>query len=236
VLPGPLPAEKRAALKRRLGIAGDAPVVTLGSARQGESEMLLAALEGPEAERAPVVILAPRHLENVPRVAAACAESGYDVTLSAAAGTESAARGGGGGGAPADEGGAGAHGAGGARRAVIVNEMGRLLEYYAISDIGVVGGTLKPYGGHNPLEPASQGAVVVVGPHRDNIGDDMDYLASRDAVVVTDGVRLGAVIRSILSDPAMMKGLAERAALAVEAGRGASLRCVEAMKARGLLG
>lgn len=239
VLPGPIPEEKRAALKGRLGIAGDRPVVTLGSAREGESEMLLEALDGLDPEAAPVVILAPRHLENVPGLEAACRESGYGVTLSAEAGA-------GGGGAPGTaEAGAGAPGtgeagaeaceAGEARRAVIVNEMGKLLEYYAISDIAVVGGTLRPYGGHNPLEPASQGAVVVIGPFRDNIADDMDYLASRDAVAVTDGMRLDEVIRDILSDPERMRGLADRAAMAVEAGKGASLRCVEAMKARGLL-
>jgi 3-deoxy-D-manno-octulosonic-acid transferase len=222
VLAGPVPAEQRRALRKRLGISDAAPVVMLGSARQGESEILLEAIRAESMETLPTVILAPRHLENVRLIEAVCRRSGYGVALSAGAGESGRAP-------EAGE-------AGGAGRAIIVNEMGRLLEYYAISDIGVVGGTFKPHGGHNPLEPASQGAVVVVGPHRDNIADDMDYLISRDAAVITDEPGLGAVIRGLLFDPARMSALAERAAGAVQDKKGASRRSIEAMKARGLLG
>jgi 3-deoxy-D-manno-octulosonic-acid transferase len=229
VLPGPMPQGERAALRERLGVGAERRVVTLGSAREGESEVLLDALEGIPSRILPLVILAPRHLENVPGLRTVCAQRGYEVTLSAGPGGRP------GDAPPAERAAAGRGGAGGDRRVLLVNEMGRLLDYYSISDIAVVGGTLRPFGGHNPLEPASQGAVVVVGPHRDNIADDMDYLLSRDAAVLTDGGRLGDVISGILSDPAKMRGLAERAARAVEAGKGASLRCVEAMKERGLL-
>jgi 3-deoxy-D-manno-octulosonic-acid transferase len=193
----------------------------LGSAREGESEILLEALKEQSVEALPVVILAPRHLENVSRVGAACRKYGYSVTYSA--------------GPPEGESGAEEGAMGEGRRAIVVNEMGRLLEYYSISDIGVVGGTLEEHGGHNPLEPASQGAVVVVGPHRDNILDDMDYLVARDAAITTDAARLGKVIRDLLFEPSRMEGLARRAAEAVEARKGASGVCVEAMKARGLL-
>lgn len=222
VLAGPVAPEKRRALRKRLGIGDATPVVVLGSAREGESEILLEAMASQRMETLPTLVLAPRHLENVGHIEAACRRFGYAVTLSA----------GGGGDAPSS--GGNEDGAGG--RAVIVNEMGRLLAYYAISDIGIVGGTFKPHGGHNPLEPASQGAVVVVGPHRENIADDMDYLISRDAAVVTTVERLGVVLAGLLFDPAGMSALAERAAEAVEAKKGASRRCALAMKSGGLLG
>ncbi len=216
-LPGPAGEAERARLRKRLGLAGQGPVVILGSARRGESEILLAALEGLDGAAAPTLVIAPRHLENVPDVTAALKAAGYAVRLSAG---------------PAE---GPAPGAPGRRRAVIVNEMGRLLDYYGASDIAVLGGTFAPRGGHNPLEPVSRGAVLVVGPHRDNIADDMACLMDRGGAVVTDEAGLGGALRGLLADPARMQSIARSAASALQARKGASLRCVEAMKARGLI-
>ena len=227
-LPGPVPAERRAALRRSLGIAGSRPVVTLGSAREGESEILLRALAGFDAAGAPAVVLVPRHLDRVGALEDMCRSMGYGVRLSA----------GGGRGRPPGNGpdlpGRQEEGAAG-RTVIIVNEMGKLLEYFAISDIGIVGGTFRPYGGHNPLEPASQGAAVVLGPYRDNISDDVEYLLARDAAVITDEDGLGDVIGRLLSDREGLADMAARAASAVQAGKGAARRCVDAMKAAGVL-
>lgn len=227
ILPGPMGAEERRALRRRLGIEESRPVVMLGSAREGESEILMRALHGLDVGQAPAVILAPRHLVNVPRIEKACREMGYTVRLSSDAGR-------------------GQMQVSGAKQAaakdaraegpvIVVDEMGRLLEYYAVSDIGVIGGTFRPFGGHNPLEPASQGAVVIAGPHRDNIADDMEYLMSRRAAVVADEAGLGPAIARLLMDRAEMRAFAESGVAAVEAMKGAARRCVEAMKARKLL-
>lgn len=227
ILPGPIGEEERRALRRSLGIGESRPIIVLGSAREDEGEILMRALRGLDAAEAPTVILAPRHLENVPRIERACRQMGYGVLLSSHAArgrAEVRTR------TPAAP-------AGGAAESpvIVVDEMGRLLEYYAVSDIGIVGGTFRPLGGHNPLEPASQGAVVIAGPHRENIADDMEYLVSRHAAVVVDEAGLGAAIAGLLRDPAGMRGLAERGVAAVEARKGASRRCVEAMKARRLL-
>jgi len=216
VLPGPMEEERRRALKERLGLAWGRPVIILGSARDGETEVLLRGLEALDSGAVPAVVIAPRHLENVPRFDAALRRAGYTVRLSAA----------GAGDGPAE--------LLGEREAIMVNEMGRLLEYYAVSDIAVLGGTFAPHGGHNPLEPASQGAVVVVGPYRDNIADDMEYLMGENGVVITDGAGLGGTLRDLIADPARMEATAQRASCAVRARKGASLRSLEAMKSAGV--
>jgi len=217
MLPGPVEEGERAALKRRLGLGDGRPVIILWSAREGESEVLLRGLNDLDSGSFPAVIIAPRHLENVPGLDAVLAAAGYTVRLSADLREEGVA------------------GLLGDREAIIVNEMGRLLEYYAVSDVAVLGGTFAPHGGHNPLEPASQGAVVVAGPYRDNIVDDICYLMGEDGVIITDGAGLGGVVRDLIADPARMEATARRAASAVPARKGASERCVGAMKSRGLL-
>jgi 3-deoxy-D-manno-octulosonic-acid transferase len=217
VLPGPVEEAERRALKRRLGLGEGRPVIILGSAREGETEILLRGLGDLDSAAVPAVIIAPRHLENVPRLEAALGRAGYTARLSADAREEGPA------------------GLLGDREAIIVNEMGRLLEYYAVSDVAVLGGTFTPHGGHNPLEPASQGAVVVVGPYRDNIADDIHYLMGENGVIITDGAGLGGALRDLIEDPARMEATARGAACAVQARKGAAVRCVEAMKSRGLL-
>jgi len=47
----------------------------------------------------------------------------------------------------------------------IVDTYGRLNLFYAIADVAFVGGSLRDFGGHNPLEPASFGVPVIFGPY-----------------------------------------------------------------------
>ena len=217
-LPGPVPEAARAALRDRLGLSGSRPVIILGSARGGETEILLGALADIDRSREPAVIIAPRHLKNVPKVETALAAAGYTARLSEGRGDGEAT------------------GPLGAREAIIVNEMGKLPQYYAVSDIAVLGGTFRPHGGHNPLEPISQGAVVVAGRYRDNITDDMEHLLARDAAVVSGPESLGGALGGLLEDRARMRAFAERAIAAIEERKGASARCVEAMKSGGIIG
>ena len=48
---------------------------------------------------------------------------------------------------------------------LIIDKMGYLSQIYAIADIAFVGGSLKPYGGHNILEPAVYSIPIISGPY-----------------------------------------------------------------------
>jgi 3-deoxy-D-manno-octulosonic-acid transferase len=41
--------------------------------------------------------------------------------------------------------------------------MGELNNFYAISDVAILGGAFAPIGGHNPLEPARFGCKIISG-------------------------------------------------------------------------
>lgn len=45
----------------------------------------------------------------------------------------------------------------------LIDAMGELNNFYAISDIAILGGAFAPIGGHNPLEPAHFGCKIITG-------------------------------------------------------------------------
>ena len=51
---------------------------------------------------------------------------------------------------------------------LILDTLGELAQFYALSDVAFVGGSLVPWGGHNLLEPAFYAKPVFFGPHMDN--------------------------------------------------------------------
>ncbi len=46
---------------------------------------------------------------------------------------------------------------------ILVDKMGELVNFYAICDIAIMGGTFKPIGGHNVLEAAQFGIKIISG-------------------------------------------------------------------------
>jgi len=215
ILPKPLSAESRAAVRRELGIDPSRLVITIGSARTGESEIVLDAVRSKLADLRPLVVIAPRHMNLVAQIEDLCGAQGLDfTTVSGDSPYGRASR---------------------ETQVLIIGRMGRLLDIYAISDISIVGGTFKPLGGHNPLEPASQGTVILVGPHIQNITDDIDYLVSEGAARVTDESALAGLLDSLARNKADREKMSERAIHAVRHRKGIAARCVDIMGEKGLL-
>ncbi|MFZ1947215.1 MAG: glycosyltransferase N-terminal domain-containing protein [bacterium] len=216
MLPGPMDAVRRREIRRSLGIGDGTKVVTLGSAREGETEILLEAMSDPHTRSAARAIVAPRHLEMVPRIEELCRSRGFDCRLISdlAAPAGAAVRG---------------------EEVLVLARMGLLLETYGISDIALVGGTFGPYGGHNPLEPASQGCVTVVGPHTQNIQDDMTYLIERSCAVVVGEGEAPARIAGLVAGGEELARMGRAAIAAVGEKKGVAARCVAAMDRRGVL-
>ncbi len=216
ILPEPLSPEQRRRIRRRLGVDQDRPVITLGSIRQGEFSAILDALRPVIKAESPLVIVAPRHMTMLPVIKGLIASAGYSF-------------------AEIDS--ASPFGSGNAQSInfLLVAQMGRLLEMYAIADIAIIGGTFKPYGGHNPLESASQGAVTIVGPHIQNISDDIQYLRSHKCAFVIEASRLGQLVGELLEESSERQQIASRAIEAVKAKKGIASKCVDIMVNRGLL-
>src|SRR5262249_29190428 len=105
---------------------------------------------------------------------------------------------------------------------LLVDTLGELLDFYAMSDVAFVGGSLLPIGGHNLLEPAALGIPVLTGPHTFNAADISKILIdSGAAVVVKDATELGQRVAALLSNPAERERMGAAGRAAVEGNRGA---------------
>ena len=140
----------------------NAPVWIAGCTRPGEEETLLRAFELARREVPDLVLwLAPRHPNRFDRVAALIERHGYhpirwsQLDSCQPCPTRSPV--------------------------VLIDRMGSLASLYVHATVAFVGGSLKPYGGHNPLEPALAGAPVLFGPYMDDQFDAATLLLSMDA-------------------------------------------------------
>jgi 3-deoxy-D-manno-octulosonic-acid transferase len=105
---------------------------------------------------------------------------------------------------------------------LLVDTLGELLDFYAMSDVAFVGGSLVPVGGHNLLEPAALGVPVLTGPHNHNGADIANILIDAGAaVLVKDAAQLGERVATLLSNREERDRMGAAGRAAVEGNRGA---------------
>ncbi|MBW1713084.1 MAG: glutamine-hydrolyzing carbamoyl-phosphate synthase small subunit [Deltaproteobacteria bacterium] len=135
--------EAAEALGRVLGLAGR-PVWVAGSIRSGEESIIIQAFkevcrEVPGA----VLVIAPRHLNKIRVLTQALNRAGLSYRRRSLVDGGQA----------------------GDSQVVILDTMGELFALYSWAWVALVGGSLAPLGGHNPLEPAYWSKPVLFGPH-----------------------------------------------------------------------
>jgi len=115
---------------------------------------------------------------------------------------------------------------------LLLDSIGELAAAYALADAVFVGGSLEPFGGHNPLEPAVAARVPVFGPSMDNFREVAKELVAADAaIVVRSGKELGESWAALLDDPARDKRMGHAALEFVERNRGATAATLEQLAA-----
>ncbi|MGB0663337.1 MAG: lipid IV(A) 3-deoxy-D-manno-octulosonic acid transferase [Pontibacterium sp.] len=62
--------------------------------------------------------------------------------------------------------------------------LGELAALYACADAVLIGGSFKPVGGHNPLEPAYHGIAPVTGPHIHNFATMFAEMVEQEAAFI----------------------------------------------------
>lgn len=106
---------------------------------------------------------------------------------------------------------------------LLLDSMGELIDAYAAGDIALVGGSLVPVGGHNPLEPAALGLPVIFGPHMSNARESArGLLAAEGAIQVSAAGELRSTLEKLLSDRESISHIGGKAMKMVEEKRGAS--------------
>jgi 3-deoxy-D-manno-octulosonic-acid transferase len=84
----------------------------------------------------------------------------------------------------------------------LADTLGELGNWYALTDIVFLGGSLKRIGGHNPFEVAQAGAAVLSGPHVFNFEETFREMNREKALVtVVDAVDLQAQVARLLDNP-----------------------------------
>jgi 3-deoxy-D-manno-octulosonic-acid transferase len=220
-----------AAAKRLQGRAGWRHVLVLGSVRRGEVLELREALEAMGGLPGPaLVVIAPRHTEHADQIARVLAPSArvcVDRHRKASAILP----------APAEVMGtaSSASGAAASRPAMLmVRTTGELRHFYALADLGFVGGTLCPIGGHSLFEVAELGVPVFYGPHTANVADVASALEEAGGGVrVASGAALGAALRAMLAAPRVREAAAAGAFRAAASLGGAVARTLAALDAWG---
>jgi 3-deoxy-D-manno-octulosonic-acid transferase len=200
----PLPdniGQRAVELRRRWG---DRPVWVAGSTREGEEDIVLAAHHRIRSERPDaLLVLAPRHpqrCEAVRQLLDRLGHSHQSIRESIAADTS----------------------------VVLVDGLGLLLSCYAAAPVAFVGGSLVDIGGHNLLEPAAFGKVVIAGPHLHQQADTAMALDVAGALTtVGNETELATEVLRILNDPQLALERGRAALEVVEQGRGSVRRTLK---------
>lgn len=111
---------------------------------------------------------------------------------------------------------------------LLVDTVGELATLYASVDLGFVGGSLVPVGGHNLLEPAALGVPVITGPYQSNAREIAKLLLQESAAVqVADAAELAGVLEDLLTDAQKRQRIGENGLHVVAVNRGSLMRLLE---------
>jgi len=186
-------------------------ILIAGSTHRGEEEIILRVFrelkrEFPEL----ILLLAPRHPERFPEVAALLEDKGFRSVRRTAINPSS-----------------GDH----TVEIILLDTIGELFKFYSIGTVIFIGGSLVPIGGHNILEPAIYKKAVLFGPHMDNFSDISQILSSKGAgICVRNEKELLERARALLLDEGLRESLGKAALEVIEENQGALRKSIEVIE------
>jgi 3-deoxy-D-manno-octulosonic-acid transferase len=205
----PEPAPDRARARSELGLAPEIPLLVLGNLRPGETRLVVQGWRAvPTALRARwQVVAVPRHPRALAQIQAEAIAAGLTATAQAA---------------PSD-----------AWRWDA--RLGVLTAWYRAADLAFVGGSLAPYGGHNPMEPAACGAAVIMGTHDHAQKEGVAVLERAGGILrVGEHRALAHALMLLMEDGEARRGRAAAALRVAAAERGSAARAVRRLEELGL--
>jgi 3-deoxy-D-manno-octulosonic-acid transferase len=189
------------------GLIAGRKVLILGSTMEGEDELFLPLLERFLAEEDAFVIVAPRKPERFEVVAGLLATTNIRFVRRRELGDAT-----------------------GSADLLLLDTFGELAKSYRYATAAFVGGTLAPFGGHNPIEPAAAGAPVCFGRSMSNFREIAEVFLRNDAAVeVATADEVLAFASRMFRDEAARHAMGARARETVLQNRGASERTARAI-------
>jgi len=204
----PPPADPRA-VAQLSGLVAGRPLWLAASTHPGEDGVVVA-VHRALARRHPnlLTIIAPRHPHRGPEVAGIAEQAG----LSAARRSE---------GMQPERG----------TDVYVADTVGEMGLFYRLSPVVLMGGTLVPIGGHNPIEPAKLGSAILHGPHVHTAAEIYGAIdEARGALMVEDSATLARAVSGLLTDTALTRDMARAASEAVHALGGAVDRTMQSIE------
>jgi 3-deoxy-D-manno-octulosonic-acid transferase len=201
------PSVLRREIRDSAGIGQDAPLLVAGSTHPGEELDVVAAFRAVLPQFAGArLLLAPRHVERIPEVLALLGGVGLETLRWSEKSRAS--------GAPC----------------ILIDTIGELGRLYAAADAAFVGGSLRPIGGHNLLEPARFGIPMFAGPYLKSVRSLASTFAESGALtVVRDTDDLARGLRAAFSDRIGAAARGRTAQTTIAANQGAARRCAEVL-------
>lgn len=204
----PVSDNEREKTRLSLGIRPTSPVWVAGSTHAGEEEIILQAFQNLQSRFDDLVlILAPRRLERVREVESLLKTRQIPFIKRTAINESSDAE----------------------NRVILLDAMGELAKLYSIGEAAFVGRSLiPPGGGHNLMEPAAHGGVVIHGPHIENFRRVAEELKQQGlAFPVNNADEMKTVLESLLRDTSKQTGRADKASEWIKTRQGASRRMAD---------
>jgi 3-deoxy-D-manno-octulosonic-acid transferase len=197
-------------LRKQLQLREGVPVWVAGSVRGGEEGLLLPAFERLKSRHGDLIlILVPRHLENISRLEETLNHRGLAYQLYSQVSRPGALR-------TAD--------------LILVDRMGVLFDLYSLASFVFCGGSLVPKGGQNILEAAAWGKPVLFGPFMDDFEDARQLLEGVGAgTTVSDLEALIHRINFFIDHPGESARMGQAGRQALRSRQGVTQKVAEAI-------
>jgi 3-deoxy-D-manno-octulosonic-acid transferase len=196
-----------------LGIPEKSRLLVAGSTRDGEEELVVAAIARIADRVADLyVVIAPRHRKRFGEVARILKRRGLGFRRRSMGERH---RG---------------------EQVLLLDTIGELSRVYGLADLAFVGGSLVPFGGHNPLEPAYHGVPVLFGPYMTNSRESAGRLREVGGGVEVSGPdELARMCERLLLDEEERRRRGAAARLVVENESGVAARVAELLAERAII-
>ena len=199
--------EEQNDLRTAAGIAAGRLVWIAGSTHPGEESMLLQVHRKLQTVYPDLLlIIAPRQVARKDEIAALAKNLGLTTAARSAGVSE------------------------GNRDVYLLDTLGELGKFYALADVAFIGGSLVPFGGHNPLEAIAQSKPCIWGPHLFNFRDlEAGLLTAGCGAQVSTEAQLLSVLQDWLGDAAFREQARQNAKRFLASSTGCAQRIAQVL-------
>lgn len=192
--------------RRELSLPASTSLITGGSTHSGEESALISVYQRLKQDFPDIcLLLAPRHPHRIKEIMEDLNNRGIDFNLRSKIKDNSSEY----------------------KSVIILDTLGELTKFYAISTVAFIGKSLYGIGGQNPMEPAALGIPVIFGKNMTNFEESSNLLLSRNAgIQINNDDDLYNAIKNILENPLESAKMGERGREAILSMKGAIARLI----------